>query len=276
MKTIILFLLANLYLTECLTISSKSSWNDLKVTWGFNPFNSNYFSQLPQKESDAVRLGWTKDKDCSQNFRGSRYLLKSDKAILIIFDQSGQIAGIGTTIPKGLPYNFPSKNIQPYLVDEGDSFVSYLYFTEPSTICSKSYFSPKTFGDKLIIVGDQKQISMPMSESEVDSFWTKGKCFVSMGVHYWADVTGPGNYNTKADNFFPIFGLYNKGVLNGFGWVFTADLDSNRYEHPPYAQTLPLMLFQVPSFFNDPTQFGGKLSAIHVFFDSNPRLNNFC
>jgi charged multivesicular body protein 7 len=37
------------------------------------------------------------------------------------------------------------------------------------------------------------------------------------------------------DNFFPVFLLYNGGVLNGFGWALAMDLKdySPRIEHPP-------------------------------------------
>ena len=274
-STILIAIIASVCLpTYLLAATLKNDWTDLKVTFGLNPFNSNYFASLPLTEQRAIQSGWTKDKDCSQGFRGSRYVLKGDKAILLVYDQSGNIAAIGTNIPKGLPFDFPSKNIQQFLVDEGDSFVSYLYFIAPIEACS----TPSSkYGEKLIIVGDNGQVSLSLNENKVDPFWTKGKCFVAMGNHWWADASGrQGDAQTKRDDFFPIFGLYNKGKLTGFGWVFMADLNSNRYEHPPWKQTLPVMLDQVPSFFYDPNQFGGKLSAIHVYFDSNPRLTNFC
>ena len=50
------------------------------------------------------------------------------------------------------------------------------------------------------------------------------------GVHYW--------YNTSQDmscnDFYPMFLLYNDGVLNAFGWAFGMNLESSeRFEHPP-------------------------------------------
>lgn len=48
------------------------------------------------------------------------------------------------------------------------------------------------------------------------------------GVHYWYAATR----DMSCDNFFPVFLLYNGGVLNAFGWAFQADLSSSRFEHP--------------------------------------------
>ena len=79
----------------------------LKVTWGVNPFGSNNFVSLPRTEQEAIGKGWTKEKSCGQ-INGNRYVLKGDRAVMLIFAKSGLIAGIATAIPKGLPFNFPS------------------------------------------------------------------------------------------------------------------------------------------------------------------------
>ena len=55
---------------------------------------------------------------------------------------------------------------------------------------------------------------------------------------------------TVVENFFPVFLMYNNGNLNGFGFVFNADLTSSRYEHVPkesldkFLQTVPDFLFE--------------------------------
>ena len=53
-------------------------------------------------------------------------------------------------------------------------------------------------------------------------------CF-SSGRHYW--------YNISADmdckDYYPMFLLYNRDRLTGFGWVAIGNADSPRYEHPP-------------------------------------------
>lgn len=35
------------------------------------------------------------------------------------------------------------------------------------------------------------------------------------------------------DDFYPMFLLYNRDRLTGFGWVTQGNADSPRYEHPP-------------------------------------------
>lgn len=94
-----------------------------------------------------------------------------------------------------------------------------------------------------------------------------------MGVHYWASLSGPINESTQADDFVPIFLLFNRGRLNGFGWLFNADLKSPRYEHPP--QTVGQRFFKnSPTFFQD-SKKSQSLTSLHIFLDKTPYLN-FC
>jgi hypothetical protein len=96
-----------------------------------------------------------------------------------------------------------------------------------------------------------------------------------MGVHYWADLTGPLGLKTEADNFVPMFLQYNKKKLNGFGWGFNANLTSinNRFEYPT-PDVLGSFFKVVPEFMSDPTK-ASVLSTLHVYMDSTPQLN-FC
>ena len=93
------------------------------------------------------------------------------------------------------------------------------------------------------------------------------------GQHYWADMTGPLNADSKGENFVPLFLLYNKGALNGFGFAFNADLPGGRYEHPSISN-LASFFTEVPTGLSDPTQ-AGTLSTLHIFMDSTP-FTNFC
>ena len=40
------------------------TWDDLKVTWGVNPFTS--YKSLPRTATDAINQGWTLEKTCGQ------------------------------------------------------------------------------------------------------------------------------------------------------------------------------------------------------------------
>ncbi|KAK3744546.1 hypothetical protein QZH41_005622, partial [Actinostola sp. cb2023] len=46
--------------------------------------------------------------------------------------------------------------------------------------------------------------------------------------HYWYDISK--NMNCK--DFYPVFIMYNRNRLEGFGWNTNGDLKSPRYEHP--------------------------------------------
>jgi hypothetical protein len=70
-------------------ISPKNpAWNDLKVTWGFNVFSPDVFVSMPRTETDAIRLGWTREKSCPQ-VNGNRYMFRSDRAVLLNFNANG-------------------------------------------------------------------------------------------------------------------------------------------------------------------------------------------
>jgi hypothetical protein len=195
------------------------------------------------------------------------------------------IKGIASSIPKNLPFNFPSPSIKPYFEDEGpDGFTISAYFIEPTAACTR--IIPRQTSrsnaslNRLLIYSSRRQLELSVKEDDLDlNKWFKGQCFPTMGVHYWRNEANKNVVDTNfigdpnADDFFPIFLLYNNKRLNGFGWAFNADLASQRYEHP--TQSIYSLFFkQVPVFLNDPTK-SGVISTLHVYLDSTPLLN-FC
>ena len=126
-----------------------------------------------------------------------------------------------------------------------------------------------------MIQGDNNyQLEIPLLQSDVGDFWTLGQCFRTMGVHYWADISGRNlGVDSDADDFVPMFLQYNKGKLNGYGWGFNADLPSKRFEHPT-PDILGGFFKEIPAFMSDPTK-AGVLTTLHIYLDSTPQLN-FC
>ena len=175
-----------------LTISHKcmgqTNWNDLKVTWGVNPFSSSNFASLPLSEKEAVQKKWTLDKSCKDGINGNRYILNGDRAVMLIFSSKGLIAGIAAGISKNLPFNFPSKQQQLYFNDEGDFWSITAYFVDPSSVCADKRVA--STGDRLVFKSDSFVRNVSLNEPNIDKFWTKGKCFYTMGNHYWANIRG--------------------------------------------------------------------------------------
>ncbi|KAK3750449.1 hypothetical protein QZH41_008468 [Actinostola sp. cb2023] len=88
-----------------------------------------------------------------------------------------------------------------------------------------------------------------------------------VGQHYWYKISR----DMDCDDFFPVFLLYNRGRLNGFGWNTIGYINSTRCEHPT-----PKVLSR---FFHKETQpqclnTAGPLSTQHLYFDWP--YNNFC
>lgn len=257
-------------------------WNDLKVTWSLNPFSSYTFAQLPRKRDDAVSKGFELlDEHCSDStkpFRGYRYWLDEDPAVILIYDKNGYIAGIQTGI------DLHKYNYDPGAWRSGHPYVNYLdlqtltaYFVDPTTICtgrSDSDFNNEGTGTGLWIQNgtnpESQLITIPLDQSSVSSTrWTLGKCFYTMGVHYWYDLST----DMPCDHFFPFFLLYNGGKLNGFGFIFNVNVQTPRYEHPPPSSSSQFMQ-DVPLCFNDDPSYQ-KMSSMHVYLTSSPQTN-FC
>lgn len=115
-----------------------TEWDNVRVTWGLNPFDPQYFNPLPLTETEAIAKGWTRDKDCSQ-INGIRYVLNNDRAIMVVYGTNGQIVGVSSAIPKNLPFNFPSNENQAYLNDENEYYTINAYFVDPTTVCSSKH-----------------------------------------------------------------------------------------------------------------------------------------
>ncbi len=180
---------------------------------------------------------------------------------------------MSVVVPKNLPFNFPSKNIQPYFVDEGDHFTLNAYFFDPNTICFNQNKSYPYIGDRLVLKGDKLDRRMPTTKADLEKegFWTIQRCTPTMGLHYYADITGPLTTNTIADNFFPFALLFNKnGQLSGFIWRLNADLASPRFEKP-FAMALPFIFIKTPLFFYDFAKAPTFTTSQHFYFDSSPQ-----
>lgn len=243
-----------------------SAWDQLYVTFG-------KFNKLPMTLSDAVEAGWTLNNtgssgpdNCNNgHWQGRRYLYQGDISSMLLFDSLGELAGfqLGLT-------NHPTGSIPPWEL-VGNTYVFTTYFRDPSTICSGSPSgSGNPVGDRLWLkMSDNNYMAIPLVENQVTNGtkWVQGKCFWTMGNHYWYNIYS----NMNCPNFFPIFLLYNGGLLNGYGFATMLSEPSSRYEHPGGSvlkaffqpDTLPQCILTVP-----------KISTLHVYF-TNP-LVDFC
>jgi len=263
-------------LVSCVAVSA-TNWDRLDVTWA-------KFSGIPLTASDAAKDGWTLSGSCSDatSWSGNRYLLNGDLSSGPIYDAGGHLAGyqfgIYETPPAGLqniwthqPSTF-SPTSQPY-------WTLTTYFVDPKTMCQAkapgaemvmrhAFDRLGAIGDRLVLqVGNGTLINMPLQESDAPkNGWVKGKCFISMGQHYWYNLSP----SLPCEQFFPLFLIYNRGVLTTYG----ADTGmgnaqhqtSSRWEHPG-GSVIKLFMStdQAP-----PCIFtAGELSTQHVFL-TNP------
>ncbi|XP_055997302.1 uncharacterized protein LOC130047090 [Ostrea edulis] len=250
-------------------------WDGLKVTWGLNPFNS--FNNMPRTETEAKTAGFTLISGCGQSpFLGKRYMKDNDPAVILIYDVNGYIAGIQAGVQTGLSNGYPSSKLQNHpFVKDGDKHYITAYFVNPASICTHGrtagQFGAQGTGTDLYLqngTDPMASIRIPHQESDIGSTrWVKGHCFSAMGVHYWYDIS----LDMSCDRLYPVFLLYNGGVLNAFGWAFKAELSSSRYEHPSQA-TFSAFMNPVPNCL----YHSGKLSTLHIYLNGSPQTNLLC
>jgi len=254
------------------------NWNGLYATWHAVPFKG--FYTLPRQTTENKK--WTLlDNQCNVEnspFRGQRYWLDKDPAVILLFDKNGVIAGMQTAVLK-TQYT-PSPGMKGF-VSDGDYWTQTAYFVDPSTICTTGRTSEQLKNDGTgnglwIQYGpniNKDIFNIPMEESEVKkTVWGSGKCFYSMGQHYWYNVTA----GMSCNDFFSNCLLYNGGKLNAFCFAKNADLESSWYDWPhPDPNTTKGFMDPVPNcFFSDPTF--KKMSTLHVYFHSFPRTTTLC
>ncbi|XP_005091074.2 uncharacterized protein LOC101846787 [Aplysia californica] len=253
---------------------SGNKWNNLRVTWGLNI--PKHFNAMPRTVSDAVKQNFKKISSCDKNakWRGNRYVKDNDYAVVLLYDVNGYIAGIQTSIPNNQANGYPSSKIQPPFLPDGNRYTATAYFVDPSIICTRgrtaAQYAAQGTGTNLYIqetANPEASTQVPRNEADLaNTKWTKGKCFFSMGMHYWYDV----KENMDCGGLFPVFLLYNGGKLNAFGWAMQTGLSSSQYEHPDitvidkFMQTVPTCLKSVKA-----------LSTMHIYLTDKYYLN-FC
>ena len=205
------------------------NWDRLSVTF-------RKFDAMPLNETAAECLGWLMFKnDCATNndngFVGKRYALSGDKATVLIYDMSGNIAGIQMGHVADDKYlSKPRKHGGAMVKDNGYMYVT-AYFIDPNRICNKHLTRrPGNIGDRLLfLTGPQEYLTVPIEEENIKmTEWVVGQCFRGMGQHYWYGI----KKDMKCEDGFPAFVMYTNGLLHGFGFSTDWDMDSSRVEHP--------------------------------------------
>ncbi|KAK3609730.1 hypothetical protein CHS0354_011422 [Potamilus streckersoni] len=280
MASLILLLTALFPLTAKCFFFQEPNWNNLRVTWGKNPLSHTNFASMPRTEENAIQKGFVMKSNCnaSRNFAGKRYWKDNDPSVMLLYDVNGYIAGIQIGITKdmktGSGENYPfERQVNAPFVDDGDFYVITAYFIDPAIVCTigrtQSEFSSQGTGEYLRIQNGTHPtdvITVPTRENEVENTgWTQGKCFPSMGVHYWNNL----HVDMPCNELFPVFLLYNKGNLNAFGWALQTNVPgTQRLEHPPpssyslFMKTVPSCLYRQ-----------GTLTTLHMYLTTNYFLN---
>eukprot|EP01097_Dermamoeba_algensis_P002425 TRINITY_DN1953_c0_g1_i2.p1 TRINITY_DN1953_c0_g1~~TRINITY_DN1953_c0_g1_i2.p1 ORF type:complete len:279 (+),score=82.29 TRINITY_DN1953_c0_g1_i2:545-1381(+) len=239
MKSILMVLFLTIFLTSVNSLNlfgennklAPNDWDRLVVTFG-------KFKGLPTSQAAADAAGWTPFGTCADGHPFNRYILGDDLGSLILFDNLGFIAG----------YSIGTVNVSPFRPDvwkrenfNGRTFSTLtFFFQDPNTVCKRTSAVTNLYkfaklgditGDRVWLQTENDYLAIPLTQSSADQTpgFVKGGCFFTMGVHYWYNISSA----QPCAEFFPLFALYNRGQLNGFGtgeWNFNDP--SPRFEHP--------------------------------------------
>jgi charged multivesicular body protein 7 len=214
-------------------------------------------------------------------FLGQAYWAKSDPTMVLLYDVNGYIAGIQTFAPAS-QYTPPKKSQGSSIVLYGDYWVLTAYFVDPSIICTTgrtaAQYASQGTGQGLWIQNGTtpltSTIQIPLDQNAVSStMWTQGKCFYTMGQHYWYNLSP----NMDCNDFFPYCILYNSGKLDAFCFALNGDLDDAAYDYPhPTPSVLSQFMNPVPQCMNDDNPPFNKYSTIHIYMTNWPRSTSFC
>jgi len=251
------------------------------------------------------------DVSCEQRlFPGVRYVKKvkagkgkkrsNDPSAVIIFDSTdGYIVGIQSWIPKAtlqLQTGPEGKEIKArfepklggmdWYVEDGDQWVKTIYFIDPKTICTKprteDEFKTHGTGSNGLWIrrnrpnhDHEQYVYIPMDEHKLQvnpQAWAKGKCFNTMGQHYWYKVSSDMN----CEDIVPFCLLYNGGILTGMCFVNPVLLNGGYYDSPrPTAKIIGDFVVPLPKCLATSPAYR-KLSTVHVYFKQDAIKNAKC
>jgi charged multivesicular body protein 7 len=267
-------------------IDFSHDWNALKVSWWADPRWG--FDKLPRTLAENNGDFELKDDQCATGggkFVGQRYWHKKDPALILLFDKNGIIAGVQTSSLKAnfTPY---AKMINKNYIDDGDFWTLTAYFVDPSKICSEGRTTEQLLSEGTgtglwLQQGPTatNSIKIPMTETEMrQTKWGYGKCFPTMGQHYWYNVSK----DMDCDDFVPNCILYNHGKLTAFCFAKN-NLDYSTplrykygYDNPaPKNTQLHLFLNPVPDCFFKEASYK-VASTMHFYFIESPKAASWC
>jgi len=246
-------------------------------------WEDDYFNELPRTAEAAERKGYKKlPGPCTSQNLGYRYMKPREYGTILVFDENGYIAGLQTA--------FPYNKVKKYAIDEETTpmdlsplfmqdkigkekvYTLTAYFVDPGSICwsgrTQDEFERQGTGTALYFQNGtnpiKNSIAVPIYQKDLGrTRWTKGKCFATIGTHYFYNV----RENMDCNDFFPGFTVYNRGKLTGFGWLVKGRYEfSDRFEHP-MKDTLNSFMDPLPFCIADSTRDPG-ITSMHVYMNT--------
>lgn len=252
---------------------SAAPWNELHTTWPLYP-------SVPTTAAAAASAGWVQDATCASgsSFGNRFYKPGENRAASLIFNEAGAASGLQLCISP--LHDLSAKLMAPQgpmekLTLDGQTYVcATMFFRDPSKICTNdSTVNPPTGEGLWLKTGDTSMPLVTDLNAEPSAPWVKGQCMKTMGWHYWYNFTA----TTPCDELFPVFLLYNGGMLNAWGWVFASEpieKGGSRFENPSPLDT-KLFLPVDPSLQPQCIFTGPTLSTMHIAHN-NPFISNYC
>jgi len=242
-------------------------WDTLQVTFpNHHP--------MPRTEKDAKNMNFVAfplpEQSCSGPvFKGFRYYQPKDVGCVVIFDINGFLAGFQTIVKdESIPADKKSwaKNMKWILSETVNGTIYHFqtqYFIKPDIVCTIGR-TPDEFRDNenmnvYLMYKDGYEL-IPRYESDLSASWKKEVCIPLMGTHYFANTY----QDMPADEFEPIYLMYNFGQLNVIGNFFFGSPSCSKFEIT--GPLFSLLFHKPPTFLKYPYNFRSLHIFLNVFF----------
>lgn len=262
----------------------NTDWGGLESPWNVNLVAG--FSNRPRNlNSDNMNGYVMKENYCNNKgspFVGQAYWKGNDPTLVLLFDKNGYIAGVQNFLDAS-SYTPPTSAIGKSMIKYGNYWVMTALFVDPNIVCTTgrtaAQYKSQGTGDRLNFqVGPDPTkassiMNIPRDQNQLaNTMWTEGKCFYTMGQHYWYNLSA----GMDCNNFFPYCILYNQGKLDAFCFASNANLNSNNFDSPhPSPKVLSQFMKPVPNCMNANSAHFSTYSTIHVYMTDSPR-SSFC
>jgi len=178
---------------------------------------------LPLTSREAEAAGWQKmSSECDPNV-GFRYAQNAatpqkNTPLSIYYTAAGQVSGLATNIygAGAAPSNLVELGYWIPVSGSQNEWMISVSFRAANLMCDAGTTAPEVLGDRLVVNQGSLNYSLPLTAADAYcSEWASGSCMVTMGEHWFYDVSTAPQLSWQQQNLLPIVTMFYPPNMNG-------------------------------------------------------------